>query len=225
MPTDVTVVIPVGPYAANKRWLEDCLESVRAQTYPAAEVLLIDDMAGLNPGPLGGGVSVWRAPWRLGIATAFNMGVSLARHECVFLLGSDDWLEPACLEECVKAYESSKHPDETYFFVGVRYSDGREDQFLPCNAAMVSKSLWRHTGGFPIEAASGAPDAALISIMLHKPEAGRAVGVCQDRPLYNYRVHDETDTAQRAKWQGVILATRGLLTQSWSQPVWGRYEE
>ena len=44
----VTVVVPVGPFAVYKQWLSECLNSVRAQTYPADEVLLIDDMADLG---------------------------------------------------------------------------------------------------------------------------------------------------------------------------------
>ena len=223
----VTVAIPVGPYPANQRWLHEAIASVFAQTHKVDEIKLILDMAkeplNINAEddsypPL----SIYRSPWRLGVATAFNFGVALARNDLVFLLGSDDWLEPTCIEECVDAYSKVGRPEGKYFSVGVRYSDDREDkdQYTPCGAAMVSKALWQRTGGFPLETASGASDAALISIFLGNKDAGTWHVVNPNRPLYNYRVHDGTDTAHRAAWQGVILQTRDLLTSGWKKPEW-----
>lgn len=215
----VTVCIPVGPSVANRRWLFDAVQSVQRQTLrEPIELLLIDDMAGLpEPDLLAWNVRVWHAPWRLGVAHAFNFGVMLAQHERVFMLGSDDWLEPTCLVQCLQTYNALLCPEAAYLYVNVRYSDSRPDQFVPCNAAMVTKELWRQTGGFPVESASGAPDAALISILMrHRPETLYHV---PGPPLYNYRVHDDTDTAQRGPWQGVILETRNLLTELWKPPA------
>lgn len=241
----ITVAIPVGPFSTDQQWLEECLESVRAQTRRADEVLIIDDMAGLVKGdirideerddglchawdgPLAG-CNIWYSPWRLGVGHAFNFGVALAKNELVFMLGADDTLHPECLERCVAAYEgdSPEARDLTYYFVGVQYLDGRvgSKQFVACNAAMVTKSLWRRCGGFAVESASGAPDAALISVMMVHPDAGRFVGVGEGMCLYNYRSHANTDTAKRAAWQGIILETRNVLTRDWKQPEWGRYE-
>ena len=44
----ITVAIPVGPFSTDQQWLEECLKSVKAQTHPADEALIIDDMAGLE---------------------------------------------------------------------------------------------------------------------------------------------------------------------------------
>lgn len=217
----VTVAIPVGPFAANKRWLAEAIDS--AHEAQADEILLISDMAGgLGEYCTYPEVVVWETPWRVGVATAFNFGVALAEHDLVFMLGSDDTLMPDCLIECVKTYKSVGRPDEKYFAVGVRYSDDREDkdQYTPCNAAMVSKALWERCGGFPIETGSGAPDAALMSIFLKNKDAGTWHIVNGSRPLYNYRVHPGTDTAQRQPWQGVILKTRDILTAQWKPPIW-----
>ena len=221
----VTVVIPVGPEPQHVRWLAEAVQSVREQTYPVSETLLIDDMQGLSPGLDEfldrEGITVWPAPWRLGIATAFNIGVALAANELVFMLGSDDRLLPQCIEACVRAYHETAEDvrDQTYYAAPVQYSDGRPDQFLPCNAALVTKGLWQHCGGFPLETASGAPDAALISIFMRHPEAGTYIVVGR-KPLYWYRSHDATDTARRGPWQPAILATRDLVTQLWEPPRW-----
>jgi len=214
----VSVVIPVGPYAFYKQWLGEAIESVKKQSHPASQILLIDDMAGLSS--QGNGVTLWRAPWRLGGVGAFNCGVALAESDLVFLLSCDDTIDADCLHLCIAAWQQNKRED-AYYWVGCRYSDGREGQALPFLGAMVTKGLWRMVGGFPIEATSGAGDAALVSILLtHFPD--RLVKVANGRPLYNYRVHTQTETANAGPWLGVIGETRGLVTKLWKQPQWGR---
>lgn len=226
----ISVVIPVGPEKHHADYLSECIDSVFEQTDRPEEIVIIDDMHGLHedfgenlglPRP----VRVWRSPWRLGVAHAFNFGVALARYNSVFLLGADDKLLPTCLEKCWKKYEQCRFVDG-YYFVPVVYSDGRGEQNLPCGAAMVTKELWRKTGGFPTESASGASDAAFISMAM----ASDMQKVCpvykveETDPLYWYRVHENTDTSNRGPWQGVILETRNLVTLQWQPPQWGRYK-
>lgn len=215
----ITVAIPVGPYPANQRWLDECLDSVEEQSERPDEIMLIDDMAALDMDSRNGKYRIWNSPWRLGVGAAFNIGVALARNECVFMLGSDDRMLPNCLAQCRMAYEREKGRDG-YYFVGVRYMDDREDQNVPCNEAMVTQGLWRETGGFWPESGVGACDAALIStMMVHMPDKIIKVG---ENALVEYRPHAETDTAGRTPWQGAILQTRDLLTSTWVKPEWGR---
>ena len=214
--TEISVVIPVGPYPGNVQWLDECINSALDQTHQPAQLIIIDDGADLKREDLPHGTKLWHSPWQLGVAAAFNVGVGLSTTNCIFMLGSDDTLEEQCLAACADKYERTDRRDLSYFWTGVRYSDGREDQYLPCHAAMVTQTLWHHCGGFPPESASGAPDAALISILLGNKDAGDLVCVNPHMPLYNYRVHDDTDTARRAEWQGVILSTRDILTRTWN---------
>lgn len=240
----VTVVIPVGPNLAHRQWLDAAIQSVWDQTIEVADILLIDDMAaipGLDAAPTEHVTAhrhpllfidnvdspydqcyAWRAPWRLGVAHAFNVGVALAPTELVFMLGADDTMEPTCLERALEAYEKNKRQD-AYYYVGIRYTDTGELQSEPCGEAMVTKGLWRKTGGFPVESAVGAPDCALISVMMVHM-ADRLVPVADGAPLVNYRRHADTDTATRpVAWQGPILSSRDILTTTWKQPAWGRY--
>lgn len=221
----ITVVIPIGPSEHAQDYLREAVESIGTQTVRPAALLIVDDMACQEYRMILQGIPHWvvRNYWRMGVAHSYNIGVGASTTECVLLMGADDTLDPGCIENCWHVYEKYERPDNIYFWLGVKYSDGREDQFLPCNAAMVTKSLWRATGGFPPETASGASDAALISSMLVRPELFKFVGVNKSKPLYNYRVHDETDTAKRGRWQQVILETRDLLTELWQAPEWGRY--
>lgn len=206
----------MGPFQGNRQWLYEAINSALDQTYPIAHLVIIDDMAGLKDYdvPLAN-TTLWHSPWRLGVAAAFNIGVALSPTNCVFMLGSDDTLEQTCIANCAWKYEHVQRPDYTYFFVGVRYSDGREDQYAPCHAAMVTQTLWRHSGGFPPESGVGTSDANFISVLMANPDAGHLVCVNAHSPLYNYRVHDDTDTAKKAEWQHVIIETRNILTREW----------
>ncbi len=237
MSEGVTVVIPVGPEPQHQRWLSEAIQSVIDQTHLVDEILLIDDMADVMRGSVkfingmatvdGNDdsipeLNIWESPWRLGVAHAFNFGVALARNELVFMLGSDDWLEPECIAECVKRWEEN-HRKDAYYYVGVHYTDGREDQTVPCGEAMVTKGLWKATGGFPLETTSGACDAGFMSILVTHMQK-MLVAVADGKPLCNYRVHQETDTAGRGNWQGIILETRNRITLDWKPPAWGRME-
>lgn len=231
----ISVCVPVGPEQHHRRYLKECLSSVSRQTRPPHDVLIVDDMAGMPAGldhSNGYPVRTWRSPWRLGVAAAFNCGVALADQELVLMVGADDWLEPECLEACLDAFQKQGEDPLCYYYLSVRYHaeegfsipHGLEDgvQTLPCNAAMVSKKLWANTGGFPPETSSGAPDAALISILMVHKEAGQLIPVAEGNPLYNVRIHNGQDTCGRAPWQSVIIPTRNILTQLWKAPAWGR---
>ena len=222
-PAECSVVIPVGPYVNNIAWLDDALDSLVKQTVQPKSVIFIYD--GMDPiyrrstDFYGIPFYHYRPPWRLGVGHAFNFGVALSKSECVFMMGSDDVLAPECLEYCLERYAQNEYRD-AYYHVPVSYMSDGHVQYDPCNAAMVTKGLWRKTGGFPIEAPT-APDAALISIlMVHIPEALVSVG--DGRPLYYYREHDETDTRKHGRYhaEDVIVRTRNILTEEWQPPVW-----
>ena len=226
----ITVVIPVGPDPIYRKYLTECIDSVRAQTCPPSELLIIDDQAHLpelqyprnwdayhSAAAIQG--RLWETPWLSGVAHSFNFGVALARNDLVFMLGSDDRLEPHCLEDCVAAYEASgKRPG--YYWVDVQYSDG-EQQRLACNAAMVHKAMWRSSGGFPVESAVGPCDTMLVSILMTHPEAGAMYHVESKTPPYWYRRHDETYSRTRgSKFGAVHGPVRDKVTELWRSPQW-----
>jgi len=200
----VTVVIPVGPYAVYKRWLPECLESVRAQTHPADEILIIDDMAGVGPseGIIDGlgNLRIWLTPWRLGDAGAFNCGVGLARNELVFLLSCDDTMESECLELCVAEWEKHERRDAFYWvgahIIGCEGETVAPDQAAPFGNAMVTKELWRITGGY-------LPGAAisdwLYLQMLGSNFSDRCYSVASAKPLYSARSHSESITSRQQR--------------------------
>lgn len=214
---EVSVVIPVGPHPSNTRWLQYSLDSIVEQTMKPVEVLIINDSFNTYCNGLFRdkfNLRVYTPPWRLGVGHAFNFGVALAETECVLMLGSDDTLEPEAVEQCMACYEAHERAD-AYYAMAVKYMNSGQEQWTPCNAAMVTKGFWEYTGGFPIEATT-APDAALLSICLAHKLPVFPVG---SKPLYNYRDHDETDTVRHAAWMQTIIDIRHLVTLEWAPRI------
>ncbi len=231
----ITVAIPVGPDPIYKELLPECIESVRNQTTKPDEILIIDDQAHLDvmnfEGHLhirgdskdrlldGLDVHVWKTPWLVGVPHAFNFGVALASNDLVIMLGSDDRLEPWAIEDCLAAWE--RHKDLLgYYWMDVQYASG-EQQSLACNAAMVHKDLWRHTGGFPVQSAVGPCDTILISMMLAKNgEAGNFYHVESAKPPYWYRDHGATFTKKNGAYYAAAGIVRDAFTVGWEKPTW-----
>lgn len=222
--TDISVCIPVGPNPSDVRWLKEALDSVAAQTIPNVPIVIVNDGADLNYGyKLPAGLTnrreifVYHPPMRLGISHAFNAGVMLAPTELVFMLGSDDTLEPTCLERVTQSY-NKRNQQDAYYSVPIRYMDTGEVQTAPCNAAAVTQTFWRKTGGFPIESAIGAGDSIFLSICLAHKLPVYWVGEdtnAPETPLYNYRRHPEIHTYKLTKWWGVINEIRDICTRDW----------
>jgi len=239
---DISVVIPLGPNPCYLEWLPECLASVLNQTYLPSEIVIIDDGANLSIEYLcnllrtlvyfhaiesftdyftlvlqGSNktilVKLYKTLWNVGVPDAFNFGISLASNELVFMLGSDDKLMPTCLEECVKTWEANNKKD-AWYSVTIEYQNGQL-QWLPCNASMTSKTLWKWLGGFPPSAGVGGCDAILLSILMrHAPD--RIVYVKQGTPLCWLREHEHQDTKHNA-WQfpNEIVSIRNIETARW----------
>lgn len=206
----ITIAIPVGPNPSNVEWLGECLASIAEQTVMPDEILLIDNGANLNAAEYPA-CTIWRCPWPSGVAHGFNYGVALAKNDLVLMLGSDDRLMPHAIQACQWAWDHWHDPLGYYYFI-IEYESGRF-QDIPCNGAFVHKELWKRTGGFPVEAAMGACDTWLISLLY--ASKGRAGNLYQvsPAPLYWYRDHPQTDTVQRGAWMGMIVTARNLWVE------------
>lgn len=96
MPALVSVVIPCYNGA---EFLADAIDSVRAQTYPAIQLIVVDDGSTDASGPIAAaysGVRVVRQP-RSGLAAARNAGLRDASGEAIVFLDADDRLLPEAI--------------------------------------------------------------------------------------------------------------------------------
>ena len=122
----VSVVIP---YFRLERYIGQTVESVRAQTHPRIEILVVNDGSlrgedeALYNGALGG-VTLLTQP-NSGLSAARNFGIAQARGSYVLPLDADDVLDPRFMERCLEALE--RDPEMAYVTTWVRYihPDGR----------------------------------------------------------------------------------------------------
>lgn len=203
----ITVGIPVGPRESNRRWLDECLDSVRAQTVTPSEILVVDDGGQLE---LGDDITVFRTPWPSGVTIGFNYCVMGAKNDLVIMLGSDDSLYPRCVETCWDFWNTIKDPHGYYILplASHDFENPGKVWFDPCNAAMVHKELWRLTGGFPVESSLGACDSWLTLLIQQNKGHSGTLRVVGEEPLYGYRGHLEDDSTIRTEWRPIMYSAR-----------------
>lgn len=218
----ITIIVPVGPNPAYLEYLPECLASIEAQMSDDDALFIIDDQANLVQQPndfqFNPSKRIWHTPWLSGCAHSWNFGVSLAWNEWCILMGSDDKLLPGALDACREVLSSD--PDPLGYYHMTFQLDTGEILSHYNNAALVSKALWKATGGFPITSTVGAPDALLISIMMvHMPEHLHQIK--EGTPLYWVRQHEHQDTRQYAAFfNPEVISIRNKETERWQAPQW-----
>ncbi|HEY2579360.1 MAG TPA: glycosyltransferase [Streptosporangiaceae bacterium] len=101
----VSVVIPNYNYASV---LALCLRSVQAQTYPAIEIVLVDDCSTDDSVQVARslGISPIQLPVNTGVCAARNAGAARARGNIIFFLDSDVALAPDAVAIAVDILQS-----------------------------------------------------------------------------------------------------------------------
>lgn len=124
----VSVVIPVYNGA---RFLSQAIDSVLAQTYPAVEVVVVDDGSTDDSRALIAGygdriVAVHQNNG--GVARARNAGIRAGRGELVAFLDQDDWWRPEKIAAQVRVFQSD--PGIGLVHTGVAHYDQRAQAFV-----------------------------------------------------------------------------------------------
>ncbi len=112
-PVAVSVVISC---LNGTKWLPNCFAALRKQTiYDRMEVILVDDFSTDGTSELGRReladfprAKVLRNERALGYTGGNNVGAAAATGDWVFILNDDTQLEPDCLEQLLRALETSK---------------------------------------------------------------------------------------------------------------------
>ncbi|MBI5938592.1 MAG: glycosyltransferase family 2 protein [Betaproteobacteria bacterium] len=185
-PIEISVVIPAKNRAGT---LPECLESVLAQTYPASEIIVVDDgstddthMIVESYAPRG--VSYVRLTVGKGAQAARNFGIGMAKCEWIAFQDSDDVWLPDKLALQVKALKE-------YGFDPLTVVHGNG---LKCFTAMGKKMPFSvpHMAGWCYEKLLLQPAPMFQSMLTSKTAILQAVGLDNDCPSYQ-----EWDTSIR----------------------------
>ncbi len=105
----------IVPMHNSEEYLETCLGSLREQTFPDFEVLLVDDgsedqtvKTAMTQAQADLRFKLFQKPENTGVSDARNLGLREATGEWITFLDADDELEPDALEEARKLI--SEHP-------------------------------------------------------------------------------------------------------------------
>ena len=118
----ISVLVPV--YNAGS-WLQNCLESIAAQTYRNLEVILVDDGSTDGSREFCERFCSEDPRFRLitqgkaGVSTARNTALDNAQGDCIFFTDADDYLSPRALEVLHDALRSGPYDMATANYLKV----------------------------------------------------------------------------------------------------------
>jgi glycosyltransferase involved in cell wall biosynthesis len=222
----ITIVVPCYNYA---EYLEECLRSVVAQTYPHWEAVVVDDAS--TQGDVAAVVArIGDARIRLvrhaqnqGLAAARNTGIRAGQGELVLPLDADDKLAPAYLETLVPLLTG--HPEYTAAFPDFYAFGARDgiirfqvrdvrallrDQWVPGPGTLFRRTLWQQVGGYCDALRAGNED---WDFWLGAAEQGLRVAHVP-QALYYYRQHPDSMAIRQRSTESVtreFLYTRHRL--------------
>jgi GT2 family glycosyltransferase len=201
-PPLVSVIIPNWNGVQH---LPDCLDSLRRQSYPHFEVILVDNgshdssltlLAQQYPH-----VRMFPLAENRGFAPACNMGMRAARGELVVLLNNDTEADPGWLEAVVGAF--ARHPDAGSVASKMRLFDQRDrlhtaGDYYRLDGVPGNRGVWQRDEGqfdqeLPVFSACGGSAAYRRSML-------DGVGLLDEAFFYSCEDVDLGWRAQLAGW-------------------------
>lgn len=115
-----SIIVPV--YNTKKEFFEECVESIKKQSYDKYEVIIVDD--GSKKEYRENYCKIVKADNRFSIYSQNNLGVSVARNrgvqhatgDYILFVDADDWVEPDLLEKMNEIIDFYKNKCELILF-------------------------------------------------------------------------------------------------------------
>ncbi len=217
---EIAVIIPCYNHG---RTVRQALDSVLAQTRPAAEIVILDDgstdlytrqvLSSLDiPG-----TRILRTANK-GAAAARNHGIRLASAPYIVTLDADDMLEPSYLEKTGAMLDAD--PDLGFVSTAIQTFEGASYVWTPpeCNlltaltrgsahvTSMFRRRLWESVGGFD----ETFPTAEDLDFWISAMEAGFQ-GTVIDQPLLRCRVRIDSKHRRNVSQGGYLTAMEAIL--------------
>jgi glycosyltransferase involved in cell wall biosynthesis len=214
----VSIVIANYNYG---RFLGEAIQSALDQTYPAVEIILVDDGSTDDSLDVAARYPIQVFPrTNGGVSAARNFGVSQSKGEYILFLDSDDKYEPRTVEALLTALRGAP-PHVAYAYCQMRFF-GNEDSVWPSRpfsrkamlkgpfvniCSLVRRSALVAVGGFDPTWEPTHEDAELWMRMLYHGFHGLLV----PEPLHLYRCHGPSRNGIRED-QLLFLKWRMILT-------------
>ena len=186
------------------RFLEKCLSSLAAQTYPAVEVIVVDN--GSSDGSVAWlaehfpAVRVVANAANRGFAVANNQGIAAVRGAFVALLNNDAWAEP----DWVVSLYAAAEPDDRIGMVASLMLSAARPEVVDSAGICVDRCgiSWDRAGGQSAAQWSAGPAevfGACAGAALYRREMLDELGGF-DEDFFAYL--EDVDLAWRARWLG-----------------------
>ena len=146
---EFSIIVPVYN---NEKYLRQCLDSIRSQTYLYFEVILVDDGSTDNSGKICDEYAEQDERFRVihqpngGVTRARKTGIQNAKNEYIAWVDSDDYIGPDLLENLHTIIEEYA-PDMIAFGLTIISNDGRIS-FSRGNGLPSEKLYFTHDEGF-----------------------------------------------------------------------------
>lgn len=128
---EISIIVPV--YKVEP-YLRKCIDSILAQTFRDFELILIDDGSPDNCGTICDEYAAKDSrvvvvhQENVGVSTARNAGLDIARGSYIGFADSDDWIEPEMYETMLRTAKESK---ADVVMCGVKYTDVEGRSSIP----------------------------------------------------------------------------------------------
>lgn len=152
----VSVIVPCYKYA---HYLKECVDSIRSQTYPVHEIIVVNDGSPDNTSEVAKELGVILVEKENGgLSSARNAGIKVATGDYIMCLDADDKLVPGAIEEHVRLMKD----DMTIAQCALMEFGERHAVMVPNNTslerimqsntvycnAMFPRKAWVESGGF-----------------------------------------------------------------------------
>lgn len=244
----VAVIIPNYNYG---RFIGEAIDSVLAQTRLPDEIIVVDDASTddsverIKREVHTGLVRLIQHPTnRANVGAARNTGIAATDAQYILCLDSDDMIEPAYIETCLKALQADQGIGVVYTGVQtLEQADGTNhrriwtdwpplfnwdwmaENHIPFNtciptASMYRREFWRRAGGYD----EGVASAEDLEFWTRALSCGWEAVKCTSEPLFVYRRHGPSMTTQRkqtnvAAWNRVYTGHAGIAAPTGKPPV------
>lgn len=194
----VSVIVTSFNYG---QFLDDCLRSIRKQTFADYELIVVDDGSTDNTSEVAAHYNptrLLRWPVRMGVVHANNTAIAASKGQYICLINADDTISPDYIELCAKALDENPKAGIAYTDFwhfgngldnGVLFPEYSFEKMQSWNfmlgSAMFRRQAFDEVGGFSPIMNTGMEDYDLWLSICEKGWEGKHV----PGYLYQYRSH------------------------------------